>query len=291
MAMTYQAPMTQNLKIATNSWYNSDGIIQKTLNTAGVPYTAGPNGAIVKGLFVTSNSTTVSIFQLALLEPAGASISSTGATGVALTTSITALAFASGDATQLSVGMGVSGTGIASGTYISAIVSATAITLSKATTATAGAVLVFSVAPVVTQTGVTNSTTAISGLSDTSQLAIGMGVTGSGVATGAYISTISSGTALVLSKATTTSIPGGTSLTFSPFPIVGSVSVIASSGANGVAVPVDILNPTLCPHLPIDQMGKTILYVPPYYKIVLANATAPAASAGCYAVTAMIEEF
>lgn len=291
MAMTFQAPMTQNLKIATNQWYAYDGTIQKILNMAGVPYTAGPNGAIVKALFATSNSATVSIFQFGLLEPSGASISSTGATAAAVTTAVTALAFASGDATQLSIGMGVSGTGIAVGTYIAAIVSATAITLSKPTTATAGAILVFSVGSVVTQTGVTNSTTAVTGLSNTTQLAVGMGVSGSGVAVGTFISAIGSGTALTLSNATTTSIPGGTSLVFTPFPIMGAVSVVASSGSNGVAVPVDILNPTLSPHLPIDQMGKTILYVPPYYKIALSNSAAPAASAGCYTVTAMVEEF
>ena len=182
MAMTYQAPLTQNLKIASNSWYTLDGTIQKTLNTFGTPYVAGVNGAIIKALFANNNSATTSTVGFALLEPSGIPILSTAATAVS-TTAVTGLTFALGDATQLAVGMTVTGTNVPASTVITAIVSSSAITLSQATTGAIGSVLTFGRGPQVVSTAATAaSTTALTGLTfaqgDATQLSVGMYVTG-----------------------------------------------------------------------------------------------------------------
>jgi len=370
MAMTFQAPMTQNLRVATNNWYTLDGTIQKTLNIAGAAYTAGANGAIIKSLFATNNSATTTTVAFALIEPSGIPILSTAATAAtttavtgltfalgdatqlavgmtvtgtnvpssttiaaivsynaitlsqattgaigsvltfgrssqvvstaataATTTAVTGLAFAQGDATQLAVGMFVSGTNVVSGTYVAALVSSTAVTLSQATVGAAGAVLTFTRGqPIVTTSSAPTgtSTTAITALAfsagDATQLSIGMGVSGTNVALGTYVSAIGSTTALTLSKATT-GAPG--ILTFTQFPVLNQVSVVTKAGGDtaGVIVPADLLNPTSSAHTPIDQMGKTILYMPPGCKLLVENLTTIAANSGSLSVTAMIEEF
>lgn len=70
-----------------------------------------------------------------------------------------------------------------------------------------------------TMTGTTNSTTAISALSSTRQLLVGMGVSGAGIPTGATIASITSATAITLSVAATAGASGVT-LTFTPVPII-----------------------------------------------------------------------
>ena len=209
--------MTQILRQASQQWFAYDGTIQKTLNVANVAYTGGANGASIKSLMVTNNTTaTASVFGFALMDPS---------------------------------------------------------------------------APTVTQTGTTATSTAVTALTDTSQLAVGMGVTGGGVATGTFVTAIGSGTALTLSKATTTTATAA--LVFTPWPVLNQIAVPAGSGglAAGGTIPVDLLNPALSQHLPIDQMGKTILNLPSGYKIMVANLTAAAASNGCFNVVAIIEEF
>lgn len=116
----------------------------------------------------------------------------------ASTTAVTALSF---DARLLEVGMTVLGTNIPGGTTISAIVSATALTLSQASTGNASD-LTFGW---LTATGTASTTIHVTGLTGltTASLRVGQTVVGPNVPAGATIATIVSSTAFDLSAATT----------------------------------------------------------------------------------------
>ena len=129
-------------------------------------------------------------------------------------------------ASQLAIGMPVTGTGIAPGTAISQINSDTQITLSAAATVSGPQTLTFISLNLHTlpygtpfngnsqsQTGtLTSGATSVTGLTATSQLAVGMPVTGTGIAPGTAISKINSDTQITLSVAAT--VNGPQALTF-----------------------------------------------------------------------------
>lgn len=71
---------------------------------------------------------------------------------------------------------------------------------------------------IVTPTGNTNTSTAVDTVSSMAGVAVGMSVTGSGVPSNTFVAAITSGTAFVLSKATTTTL-SGTTLTITGDPL------------------------------------------------------------------------
>jgi len=122
-------------------------------------------------------------------------------TGTAASTiHVTALSF---NTDVLSVGMTVTGTNVPAGTTIAAIVSATAVDLSQATTGNAGTLYFGSL----TATGTASSTIHVTSLSiNTNQIKVGMTVNGTNVPAGATVAKIVSSTAFDLSAASTGSI-------------------------------------------------------------------------------------
>ncbi|MEI7861694.1 MAG: hypothetical protein WCJ21_03655, partial [Planctomycetota bacterium] len=120
----------------------------------------------------------------------------------------------------LAPGMFVSGFGIAAGSTIKSVDSATQITLSAPATATGtGSTLTFTVGPI---TGTTQSSSAVViNLTSTSALAPGMFVSGTGIPAGTTIKSVDSVTQITLSAPATA--PGiGVALTFTAGPITGT---------------------------------------------------------------------
>ncbi len=138
--------------------------------------------------------------------------------------------------------------------------------------------------PIATQSGtLTNGATTCTGLSDTTLLAVGMLISGTGIASGTFISAIGSSTAITLSKNATAS--GAQTLTFTPVQRIGQVTVPAKSGGDsaGIIANVDLLGSPYVTGLPIDASGR------PYIRV--APLTAVAASNGGFDSIAHIEEY
>ena len=122
-------------------------------------------------------------------------------------------------------GMSVTGAGIPLGTVVGSVAGTTVNLVNSSTGAAATTTaantqnnLVFgapiaSYVPSQSQTGSTNGTTTISGLSSTAGLAVGMQIFGTGIPNGATVATIASGTSITISAAATGSVAGN-SLTF-----------------------------------------------------------------------------
>jgi len=225
MAKTTTLPLTQNLKVAGAYWTPAQGTVFKFLQVAGADYSGGSNDAVCKSLMVASNQSTASTFVFGLYDPSYPTVT------------------------------------------------LSAITASSTTAATS----------------VTTST-SLSTATDTSNLLIGMMITGTNVASGTFITAIGSSSAFTLSRATT-GVPAAVVAT--PFHILGYVTVPASSGgaAAGTTVGVDLLGSAYVTGLSFDSAGKQVLYIPTGFKLVLANLTAPAASSGGFYACAQIEEF
>lgn len=118
------------------------------------------------------------------------------------------------DTSTLSTGWFVTGTNIPNGAYITGIPSYNSITISAAATGTSsgGTVNVTRLA----STANINSTTTISGLSlNTANLTANMGVSGTGIPVGAYITSIDSSSQIHISAAATATTTG-VQLTFQP---------------------------------------------------------------------------
>lgn len=137
MPKTTTFPATQTQRVPLAYWTAGDGTIRKTLQVAGADWAGGADGAILKSLIVTNNQTaTASVMVFGLVDPAQPVITATTIVATS-TTAATVVATSGGsaaDTTALAVGMLVSGTNIVTGTYISAIVSSSALTLSRAST-------------------------------------------------------------------------------------------------------------------------------------------------------------
>lgn len=146
-------------------------------------------------------------------------------------------------------------------------------------------------APTSVQTGTLNSTTAVTGLSDTTLLMVGMPVSGTGIPTGTFISAIGSSTALTLSKAATAS--ASNSLTFTYWELICQVNVPLKSGgdAAGAVINIDMLGSSVVTGLELDQSSKPNLCLPSGWKMCLFNLTAPAASNGGFIATADFQEY
>ena len=166
------------------------------------------------------------------------------ATGTAATT--TAVSALSIPTDRLKVGMVVVGTNIPAGTTVAAIVSATAFTLSQASTGNASDLTFSSLAG----TGTASTTVNVTALSGTpaittAQLQVGMTVTGPNIPAGATIAAIVSSTAFTLSIATT-----GVASTMSFGPMVVKVKSaklsinqnVEAQDVLGSTSPADFLN-------------------------------------------------
>lgn len=119
---------------------------------------------------------------------------------------------------DLTVGMGVTGTGLPVGTYIQSVDSSSQITLSQISSVTNAAIgLSFytTYSPPFTRTGTTaNASTAVTGLPRTDDLYIGMPISGAGIPVGATVASITSSTAITISSNATASAT--VALTFRP---------------------------------------------------------------------------
>ncbi len=152
----------------------------------------------------------------------------------------------------LTAGMGVLGTGIPLGDTIASVPTSTTITLTTAATSSATSLLNY--IGTLTLTGTTtNNNAAISGLASTAGLLFGMGVSGTGIPTGATIAAITSGTSITITSNATAS--GTPSLTFSPINALtlGGTSILSvnlqgfsnTGGASGTVVtPITIVGNT-----------------------------------------------
>ena len=221
----------------TGTLYNTS--LTGTLHTSAMNGAFTPNSKSVTGLSSTANllvGQSVTGNGIAAGTTIGQINSSTAIT---LSTNTTggsgpggnSLTFGSPVVTGLSstanllVGESVTGTGIPSGTTISAINSSSQITLSQNATAGGSSSLTFS-SPVVT------------GLSSTAGLLVGESVTGTGIPAGTTVSAINSSTQITLSNNATTS--GSSSLTFSSPVVTGlssTANLLVGESVTGTGIP------------------------------------------------------
>ena len=125
--------------------------------------------------------------------------------------------------TGLRNGMGVSGPGVSSGTTLSSLLSDTKALLSGTVSRVFTGTLTNES---VTKTGTTTSASPnVTALSSTSDLAVGMTITGTGVPAGAIVSTITGANTLTMSQNATTSTTS--SLIFSPNPSTKTVTAVS----------------------------------------------------------------
>jgi autotransporter-associated beta strand protein len=180
-------------------------------NTATTDYTT--LGMASNPLAWSNGITTRSVNSLTFDTSGGAQTVHMGAVGNALTLTSGAIQFiGANNGTLLGGQVGASnaelivqqnGTGIFG---INSPISSGTGSLTKLGTGT------LNLAPISTQTGTTAASTTISGLSDTSKLAVGQLVTGGGIPAGATVASIVNGTTIIISTAATTS--ASTALTF-----------------------------------------------------------------------------
>jgi hypothetical protein len=198
---------------------------------------AGPNGAsgnLAVGMSVTSPVTgtiagILSGNSILLSQNAGASVytnvtiastqSGTSTTGSTLITGLTSTG-------NLAIGAMVSGTGV-SGTITGIFAT---ITLSNASTGTGPALLTASQS----LSGTANSSTSITGLTSTSNLAVGMLVSGTTIPANTTITSINSPTSITISHAATAS--QADTFTFSQL-------LIGTTGAGNASVSLGAANP------------------------------------------------
>jgi hypothetical protein len=167
----------------------------------------------------------------------------------------------------LRVGQAVSGSGIPAACTILAIPGATSLTLSANATATNAAALLTVVQPSIllvggSASGVTTSgSTAVTGLTSTAPVGVGMAVSGAGIPAGTTVAAITA-TGLTLSAAAAAS--GSVTLSFNPLtavltapvanPRIDLVYADLTSGAVGVASGAEAASPVL-PSLPANKLA------------------------------------
>lgn len=155
------------------------------------------------------------------LSAVAASSATTRTVTDAVTATNTTLTSATAAFVAADIGKGVTGTGIAANSYITAVGSATSVTLSAATTATATGVTVTIGGPrtVATGTASTSGTTALASTALFVSTDAGRAITGTGIAPGTTISAYGTTSGVTLSQATTSTIAGGTLTIGQPLPV------------------------------------------------------------------------
>ena len=218
-----------------------DGTNVVSTDTVSFNY-GGKNGTYTVGTSETESATN---FADKLNSVAAQTIAYVGfmktATATSASTTLTPTSM-----TGLVAGMSVSGTGIAAGTYITAV-NASTVTLSTQTSAaiTAGSITIAGGATS-TKTASAVLATAPTTLTPTtmSGLTVGMSVSGTGIDADTYITAIGS-TSVTLSKSVTADITGGT-ITFAP--AKNNVQVITPTGSSPtltITAPRTAVNPAV----------------------------------------------
>jgi hypothetical protein len=235
------------------------------ISAPGIPYgttiltknTADTTFTISQPITAALSSTALNFVGPSTSSSGAVAAGVTGITGTATISTNTVTAV--GTITSLVPGMGISGTGIPTGTTIlsissqvitisanvTAALSATALTFTGATAASlSGTVGLGTVSPAITGSGTTTALTLAGGSTAAlSYLTPGMGISGTNIAAGTYIAAIGS-TAVTLSQAPTGTVSG--TMTFSNPATTRFVSKYKGTDANLLRVQISpVISSTL----------------------------------------------
>jgi hypothetical protein len=221
----FAAPVAVSQITATSSGSTAATVFSSANMFVGQPVIGPgiPQGTTVAGIVDATHVTLSNAATASATVNAYFGVSPVGLTAIGnVTTGTNSVTMV--NAAGIAPGMSVSGAGIAAGTVVGSVSGSTITLVNSSTGAALNATatntqnnLVFGAplanyVPNQALSGTTNATTTISGLSSTTNLAVGMQVFGPGIPNGATIASIVNGTSITISAAATNSATN--SLTF-----------------------------------------------------------------------------